>query len=115
MEILLNSFIKQINGKILTNQENLTDIKISGAYVSDLLSDVMGNAKEQQIWITIMRHLNVVAVASLAGMRAICFSCNVIPDEQVIKKANDEGICLITTEKSTYEASGILFNLLNNE
>ncbi|MFA7073945.1 MAG: hypothetical protein WC234_02010 [Endomicrobiaceae bacterium] len=111
MSVLLKDFITAVDAKVISTVEDYEDIEVSGAYVSDLLSDVMGNARDNQIWITIMRHLNVVAVASLAGMPAICFACNVVPDEQVIKKANDEDICLITTSKTTFETAGILYTL----
>jgi len=111
MGVLLKEFTEAINGKVIAMSDDYENIELSGAYVSDLLSDVMGNAKDNQVWLTIMRHLNVVAVASLAGMPAICFTCNVNPDEQVIKKAKDEDICLIVTDKSTFETAGILYSL----
>ena len=44
--------------------ENVTD-----GYTSDLLSDVMGNCPEGSLWITIQRHMNVIAVAQLTGSR----------------------------------------------
>jgi len=37
----------------------------SGGYVSDLLSDVMANAKAGDLWVTLQTHQNIVAVASL--------------------------------------------------
>lgn len=114
MTVLLKDYIEKINGNLINCSSDFDKLEISGAYVSDLLSDVMGNARDNQIWITIMRHLNVVAVASLAGMPAICFSCNVQPDEMVIKKAKDEDICLISTELSTFKAAGILYNMLTS-
>lgn len=109
----LSEFIKEIDAVFLTEKPE-NDPEISGGYVSDLLSDVMGNAREGQVWITIMRHLNVVAVASLAGLSAIVFSNKIKPEEAVIKKANAEGIILLSTDVSTFEASGKLYQKLNS-
>ena len=107
----LKDFLEAINGKLLTKTENL-DIEINGGYVSDLLSDVMGNAKEGQVWITIMRHLNVIAVASLTNMSAITFSKGYLPDDAVIAKADQEGIPLISSNLNTFEIAGILYKNL---
>ncbi|MDP8321985.1 MAG: hypothetical protein RAO94_06515, partial [Candidatus Stygibacter australis] len=92
--------------------ENL-DIEINGGYVSDLLSDVMGNAREGQVWITIMRHLNVIAVASLTNMSAITFSKGYLPDDTVIAKADMEGIPLISSKLDTFNIAGILYKNLS--
>ncbi|MBN2875543.1 MAG: iron-sulfur binding hydrogenase, partial [Spirochaetales bacterium] len=44
-------------------------VDIVDAYSSDLLSDVMANAVEGSVLITIQAHLNTIAVASLVGIR----------------------------------------------
>mgnify|MGYP003752410509 CR=1 FL=1 len=113
MSVNINELIRRIDGEVLTKADQLEQIKISDGYVSDLLSDVMGNAKEHQVWITIMKHLNVIAVAALANMSCVCFANNVSPDQAVIDKANEEGICLIKSPFSTFEIAGNLYQLLH--
>ena len=39
------------------------DLEIQNGYTSDLLSDVMGNAPEDSVLITIQAHKNTIAVA----------------------------------------------------
>ncbi len=114
MSVSIKNFAESINGNIITEIENSDSIMIEGAYVSDLLSDVMGNAKENQVWITIMKHLNVIAVAALANMPCVCFSNSVTPDETVIQKAQAEGICLLNSPLTTFEIAGSLYNLLHS-
>jgi len=109
--IYLNEVISSIEGKLETVNLNPESIEIEGGYVSDLLSDVMGNALKNQVWITIMKHLNVIAVASLAGIPAIIFSKNSTPDQTVIQKAEEEGIALISSPLSTFKIAGILYSL----
>ena len=46
------------------------DKEIKGGYTSDLLSDVMGNAREGNIWITLQTHKNIMAIASLKELAA---------------------------------------------
>lgn len=106
----INVFLESISAKKITCLSS--DPEIKGGYVSDLLSDVMGSAHEGEIWITIMRHLNVVAVASLANLPAIVFAKNIMPEESVIKKAEEEGVILAVSELSVFETAGRLYNLL---
>lgn len=113
MKIKVAELLAAIDGEIVT-ENNPEELEITGGYVSDLLSDVMGNAREGDLWITIMRHLNVVAVASLTGVAAIVFAKGIIPAEAVIAKANDEGICMITSNKETFDTSGIVYALLHS-
>ncbi|RLC52291.1 MAG: hypothetical protein DRZ79_01415 [Candidatus Cloacimonadota bacterium] len=113
MEISLTDYLDEIDGKILTENVNPEKIFVNDGYVSDLLSDVMGNAKAGQVWITIMRHLNVIAVASLTNLSAIVFAKNMIPEPTVISKANEEGICLISSPLSAFVLAGKLYKKLN--
>ncbi|MFC1887752.1 hypothetical protein ACFLYK_02985 [Candidatus Cloacimonadota bacterium] len=114
MSLNLDLFIKKIDGKVLTADASLNSIEVTGGYVSDLLSDVMGNSKDGDAWITIMRHMNVIAVASMVGLPVIVFAKGLEPEEAVINKAISEGICLINSPLSTFEIAGSLFNLLND-
>ena len=104
---------EELGLRVYTGKTNL-DIQVSGAYVSDLLSDVMGNAGADLVWITIMRHLNSVAVASLAGIPLIIFSKGAVPAAPIIEKANQEEICLVTSKLPTFEISGRIYNLLKS-
>ncbi len=112
MSVLIKDFVNAIEGEVITLNEEISVLSVNGGYVSDLLSDVMGNARENQVWITIMKHLNVIAVAALANMPCVCFANNVHPDENVIQKAKDEHICLIKSKLSTFEIAGKLYQLL---
>ena len=85
---------------------------VNGGYVSDLLSDVMGNASEGDVWITLQTHNNVVAVASLRDISAIILVKGLKPSEETINSAEKEGIPLLGTKERTFEMSGKLYNLI---
>jgi hypothetical protein len=87
------------------------DDPLTGGYVSDLLSHVMGQAKAGQAWITMQGHQNIVAVASLVGLGAVIVAGGVEPEEQTIAKANDQEVVLCKTKLSTYEVAGRLYQL----
>ncbi len=90
-----------------------TSNEVSGGYVSDLLSDVMGFAREGQVWITLQTHQNTVAVASLKDLAAIILVKGLQPDQGTVDHSNTEGIPVLGTHMETFEMAGKLFRFLN--
>jgi hypothetical protein len=94
-------------------QAEFEDTELSGAYTSDLLSDVMANAKDGGALITIQAHKNTVAVATLVNITCIII-CNKRPlPEDMLETAKGEGIAVLLTGENQYTVSGKLWNLLN--
>ena len=79
--------------------------EISGAYVGDLLSWVMGRASSDNAWITIMSNINVIAVATLADVGCVILAEGVTPDGELIKLAEAKGVNLLTSPFSSYETA----------
>lgn len=103
--------VQLMNLKVFTPGVDLNR-QISGAYVSDLLSDVMGHAREDQLWITLQNHLNVVAIASLKDLAAVVLVKGISPGNEVVEKAQSEGIALLGTMEQTFETAGIIYKML---
>jgi len=87
------------------------DPEIAQGYASDLLSDVLAHAPARGILITLQVHLNVIAVASHADLRAVIFTSGRTPEEDVIEKAAAEGVALFTTEADTSTVVGRMYAL----
>jgi predicted transcriptional regulator len=107
----LKNIVETLELNVFTG-DHLLDREITGGYVSDLLSDVMGHASEGECWITLQSHMNVVAIASLKELSAILLVKNIQADEKVLKKAQEEEIPVLGTSDSTFIVAGKLFNLL---
>jgi serine kinase of HPr protein (carbohydrate metabolism regulator) len=97
--------------KLFTKNVSL-DREISGGYVSDLLSDVMGNAKEGNVWVTLQNHLNVVAIASLKDLACVILVKGIEPSLEVLAKANEEQIPILGSNDKTFELSGKIYQML---
>ncbi|MCL2381836.1 MAG: hypothetical protein FWC64_09650 [Treponema sp.] len=94
-------------------QDEFEDTALSGAYTSDLLSDVMAHARDGGALITIQAHKNTVAVATLVDITVIVI-CNARPvPEDMLEAAKDEGIAVIRTKENQYTVSGKLYALLS--
>lgn len=81
------------------------DRKVSGGYMGDLLSWVMGRAQAGEAWITIMSNQNVAAVAALSDVACVILTEGVQPDPDLLKKAQTQGINLLGTEKSSFQTA----------
>ncbi len=104
----VSELIEKFDLKIFSGKAGL-DNEISGGYVSDLLSDVMGFARENQIWITLQTHQNVLAIASLKDLAAVILVKSLLPDEDTVKHSDEEGIPLLGTGMDTFEIAGKLY------
>lgn len=85
------------------------DEDLAGGYASDLLSDVLAHAPTGGVLITLQVHLNVIAVASHAGLQAVIFSSNRVPEQDVIDRAADEDLALFVSPADTFEIVGRLY------
>ncbi len=107
----VNEIKERLSLTILGGQKGLNN-QVSGGYVSDLLSDVMGNADAAQVWITLQTHKNVMAIASLKDLAAVILINNHQPDEDMLGQSNEEGIPVLATSLSAFEVTGKLYELL---
>ena len=95
---------KGLGLSVLTDKNN-ADREIKACYVGDLLSWVMGRAQQDCAWITIMNNINIVAVAALVDMACIILAEGVDATEEIIKKAESQGVIILSTEKNCYETA----------
>lgn len=107
----LNEVIEKLGLETLTPPRDGA-CEVRGGYVCDLLSDVMGHAEKDTVWITMQVHRNVVAVASLKEVAAVVLVNGAQPDEQTLAEAREEGVALLSTPIPAFEAAGRLYRLL---
>jgi predicted transcriptional regulator len=85
--------------------------QVKDGYCGDLLSEIMANAPESCVWLTIQGHQNIVAVALLREMAAIIITGGQTPDEETLQKANQEEIPILLWSDSAYQLAGRLHAL----
>jgi hypothetical protein len=107
----LQNVIDDLQLTALTGQHDFSEITPAGGYASDLLSCVMAGAAKNDLWITLQAHMNIVAVGSMLDVAAIIITENAQPEADTIAKANEQGVILLSTPRSTYEICGALWEL----
>ena len=92
-----------------------SDDEIETGYCGDLMSDVIANAENNSIWITIQAHKNSIAVALIKDIKAIIFANNIELGPELIKKAKEEEINLLKSKKNSFVICGNLYKLLEGD
>jgi len=103
-----------LNLEVLTGDTNHERIVKTG-YVSDLLSDVIANAEEDSVWITVQRHINILGVAKLKDIIGIIVPRSLQVENEIIEKAKIERIAILRDSRSSFEIAGLIYNLLKTE
>ena len=106
----VNELSAQAEFKALTMPDG--EREITGVYIGDLLSWVMGRAKADCAWITIMSNINIVAVAPLADTACIILAESVELPEDVVSTATQKNVNILSSELGAYEIACKLNELI---
>jgi hypothetical protein len=108
--VKLTELIQKLNLGVRSAKAGL-EHEVTGGYASDLLSDVIANSKEGNIWVTLQVHHNIAAVASMNNLAGIILVNGREPEQETIEKAEAENIAIMVTEMPTFELVGRLYSL----
>lgn len=102
---------EKLNLKVLSGASGLGN-DISFGYASDLLSDVMGNARSGEVWITLQTHKNVMAIASLKDLSAVILVNDLQPEPDMAAQSDEESIPVLGSSEDAFTLIGKLYELL---
>ena len=106
----LSELAAKLELDIRTGADHL-EAEVTRGYASDLLSDVMANAEEGDVWVTLQTHQNIVAVVIMKSLAAILLVNGRQPDEATVQKAAEENVPILISKLSTFDLVGKLFEL----
>jgi predicted transcriptional regulator len=102
--------VKELQSKLKLNALNeVSDTEVDGAFVSDMLSDVMAGAKAGNVWVTVQTHKNIVAAANLVDVPAIIVVRGKKVPEDTVQMADRVGVALFNTDLDTFQVAVKLF------
>ncbi len=107
----VQNLVDTLSLKVLAGEDEL-EREILGCYAGDLLSWVMARAESGDVWLTVMGNINAVAVASLTDCACIVLTESAALDEDAKKRADMQGIPILTTEQDTYAMAIAVSRLL---
>lgn len=112
--MILDEVVRALKFEVKSGGDRLRQ-EVSGGYVGDLLSDVMANSREGDLWITRQIHQNIVAVASLKDLSGIVLVSGAEPAPDTVEKASAEGIPLLLSRQGAFEIAGRVYQLIGTQ
>ena len=97
-----------LQAELLCGEENL-DHDVYSACCSDMMSDVLAYVKDQGVLLTGLINSQVIRTASMMDMVCVVFVRDKMPDEDMIRLADECGIVVMKTAMRAYEACGQLY------
>jgi hypothetical protein len=110
----IETIAKKLNLKVSSALDRLKN-NVTGGYTGDLLSDVMANSHEGDLWITRQVHQNIVAVATLKEHAGIILVNSCEPAKDTLEKAIQEKLPILISDLPAFELTGAIYNLLSKK
>ncbi len=96
--------------EVLVGADGL-DVEVTGGYAADLISTVMANAKEGNVWVTWHVHPNIVAAALIVKLAAIILVSGRQPEQETVQRARQEGVPILVSSLPAFEIIGRLHGM----
>ena len=87
----------------------LFDKPVTGVYISDMVSDVIANAKPGNLLVTVQIHPNVIAAANLVDISGIVVTQGKLPADDVVKMAEKANIAILSTGLNRWQVATKLY------
>ena len=98
-----------LDANVLCCEENLGK-HVYSAFGCDLMSDVLAYVTDQAVLLTGLVNPQVIRTALMMDMVCIIFVRSKMPTEEMIELARENGIVMMSTEKTLYNSCGILYS-----
>ena len=85
------------------------DSNVTGVYISDMVSDVIANAKAGNLLVTVQVHANALAAANLVDICGIVVAQGKRPADDVIRMAVKAEISIFSTALSRWQVATKLY------
>jgi len=102
--------LKEIADKLgLESLTPVPDHEVEGVYISDMISDVIANAKAGNLLVTVQVHANAIAAANLVDLCAIIVAQGKRPADDVLKMAAKARIAVFSTALNRWQVATKLY------
>lgn len=98
-----------LDAKVLCCEENL-EKQVYSAFGCDLMSDVLAYVTDQAVLLTGLVNPQVIRTALMMDMVCIVFVRSKVPNEEMIALAKENGIVMMSTNKTLYTTCGLLYS-----
>lgn len=105
-------FIKRCDFTVINEGDNL-NTEVKTPFCCDLLSIAMSKIPVGSAWVTVMGNINTLAVAALTEVACVILAEGIMLDQAALSKAKSEGITILATELSIFEAAFKAYQIIH--
>jgi hypothetical protein len=87
-------------------------LEVRGVCAGDRMSDLLVNASEKELLVTGLNNEQIILVSQLMDVPAVCLLNSTVPSEELIKKAEADGITIIVSPYGMFETCGRIYRCL---
>jgi len=102
---------QRIGARIVTTHAG-TKREIARIYAGDRVSDLLDQASDKTLLVTNLMSLQLLRLAELMDVPAVCFVNGVAPEPAVITKADATGTTLMVSPIGVFETCGLIYQSL---
>ncbi len=99
----LSELCEKLSLTVVSGSEENLKMTFDGVYAGDLLSRAMSHVEAENLWITIMSNINVIAVASLTEAAAVILAEDVELIPEALDAAREKEITVLSSPLTVYE------------
>ena len=103
MTMTLSELCEKLSLTVVSGSEDAMNGAFDGVYAGDLLSRAMSHVEADNLWITIMSNINVIAVASLTEAAAVILAEDVELIPEALEAAREKEITVLSSPLTVYE------------
>ncbi|MCD8162648.1 MAG: transcriptional regulator [Synergistaceae bacterium] len=105
----LQELASLLDAKNISTSDDLNSIVVNNACACDLMSDVLAFCTPGSLLLTGLTNVQIVRTAQMLDISAIVFVRGKVPLEETVQLAKDNGIPILPTRYSMFEACGVLY------
>jgi len=104
----LYEIVDLLQCEVLTANTDL-DIEVNCAFGADLISDILMRTQEPTLLLSGLTNPQIIRLSDMIDLFGIVFVRGKKPTDDLIKMAEERNLPLVSTKKTLYESSGVLY------
>jgi len=110
-EVRVDELARCVGARIITGDACPQRI-VEKIYAGDRVSDLLNEASDRTLLVTNLMSLQMIRVAELMDVPAICFVNGVSPEPEIVAKADQTGTTLMVSPIGVFETCGLIYQSL---
>ena len=110
-EVRLDELARCIGAQIISGDTCPQRI-VEKIYAGDRVSDLLNEASDRTLLVTNLMSLQMIRVAELMDVPAICFVNGVSPEPEIVAQADNAGTTLMVSPIGVFETCGLIYQSL---